>query len=49
MGFSYTVEPRCVEVEGTAPKYSTHPRFDSSEVECVVINFECMKYGMIFV
>ena len=26
----YTVEPRCVEVEGTRRKYSTHPRFYSS-------------------
>jgi hypothetical protein len=30
---SCTVEPRCLELEGTTRKYSSYPRFDLSEID----------------
>ena len=42
-----SIEPRFLEVEDTGQKYSTYPRFDSPDVECVVIYFECtIRYGI---
>jgi hypothetical protein len=30
---SFTVEHRCLELEGTTRKYSSYPRFDLSEID----------------
>lgn len=37
--YVYTVEPHCLELEGTTRKYSSYPRFDLSEIDSDVSYF----------